>query len=384
MNGCNNCFNNCSQIVSDQCVKYTGPAIAALEIELGDPLSEVTEKLTTYLLSALDASGIEPTIDPADSCALVNDYLTGDTLNDVISAILQAICDLQVQVTADVANMTTLNADYTIGCLTGVTSSSDTHAIVQAIITKLCALNLNVLALQSALSAYVTIADIDTYIQNYLDSIAVTAMYNKMVPYTAIEYYGALTGYPTIADGFNTNGVGYGAWQQVYLCNGLNGTPDKRGRIPVGCTTMGGGAFNINVDPAIPGNPTVYTAPGNIYGTNKVTLSVDEMPTHTHVATSTPNDPGHRHLFVQDDTLAANHGNYTKYSNVLGNISIDQEDQYKSGNYYTKNEVGIDTKASQTTGITVSTVNANRGNSQAHNNVPPVMSCYYIMHIPTP
>jgi len=35
----------------------------------------------------------------------------------------------------------------------------------------------------------------------------------------------------------------------------------------------------------------------------------------------------------------------------------------------------------QTTGITVNPVGTS-GNNEAHNNIPPVLACYYIMYIP--
>ena len=48
-----------------------------------------------------------------------------------------------------------------------------------------------------------------------------------MVPYTVVEYYGPLTY-------FDNTGAGQGDWDRIFLCNGLNGTPDKRGRVAVG------------------------------------------------------------------------------------------------------------------------------------------------------
>ena len=34
------------------------------------------------------------------------------------------------------------------------------------------------------------------------------------------------------------------------------------------------------------------------------------------------------------------------------------------------------------TGITATATVSSAGNSQAHNNIPPVIACYYIMYIP--
>ena len=58
MSNCNNCFNGCTEIVSDRCVKYTGIAIPSLGIQTGDTLSFVEQALSTFLLSALNGTGI--------------------------------------------------------------------------------------------------------------------------------------------------------------------------------------------------------------------------------------------------------------------------------------------------------------------------------------
>jgi hypothetical protein len=259
---CSNCFNGCAEIVSDKCVKYTGVNVPELGIETGDTLLSVENKLTSFIINLINATAITPTVSSGDICPIVGDYLPGSLpidLNEYLTAIIKAICDVKDQADVSTDAIDTLNANYTISCLSGVTASSDTHDIVQAIITKLCSLNTTCSAIAIDLSTnYVKIADINSYIAAYLSSIEVaTQQYLKMVPYTVVEYYGALTGYPTISDGFSGTGVGYGAWEKVYLCNGLNGTPDKRGRVPVGVTNgMGGGAFDAAVDPAISGNPT--------------------------------------------------------------------------------------------------------------------------------
>ena len=373
MSGCNNCFNNCVQITSDQCVKYTGPAIAGLEIEVGDPLSEVLEKLIEYLTGALDGTLIEPIIDPADLCTLINTYLTGDTLNDVISAILQSLYDLQTQITADVANMTTLNADYVVGCLPTVTNSSDTHAVVQAIIAKLCALNTLVLGIQSSLNNYMTEEEVEAYITEWYNTIQSTKYYTKMIPYTVVEYYGNLTGFPTGADGFTGDGIGYGYWENIYLCNGEHGTPDKRGRIGIGCTSgMGGGALSPTI------SPYSSNAPMQVYGNAVETLSIAQMPAHNHVVPApTVNDPGHRHVFASDPQIAD--ATYTRY----GILPTGSDSSSGGAEYYTKSELGVNNKASQTTGITVSIpATENKGNTGSHNNIPPVISAWYIMYIP--
>lgn len=354
---CTNCYNGCPEIVSDKCVKYTGVDVPILGIETGDSLSLVEQSLITFLTSTLDGLGIKPNIDPNIICQLVNNYLPtcGDiTLIDVLNALIKASCDLQVQI--DVINATLIDlqdqidvieAPYTVGCLTGVTGTSGTHAILQQLITQTCAFILDVE------TNYVQLADLNTLIAAYLASIAppVTQQYQKMVPYTVVEYYGPLTN-------FNAGGVGLVGlgWDKIYLCNGQNGTPDKRGRVGVGVTVVPGGlAYNPNVDPAFPATNPNYT-PNTPYGVNAVVLTTQNLPTHTHTPTIT--DPGHKH------TITGYVGGGTQ------NFSTG------TGPYWYLNP---DTGTS-TTGITIT--NSYVGNNKAHSNIQPVWPCYYIMYIP--
>lgn len=212
---CTNCFNGCADITSDQCVKYTGVDITSLGISNGDPLTTVISQLSLYLIDAMDGSGITPDVD--DTCALIAGYLgAGTTLNDFISALIQASCSLQTQVTAAVADITTLNADYDVDCLSGVTDSSDTHDVLQAVITKLCSVDDTLTALALTMSTnYVALADLNSLIASYISSISLTTlMSNRMVPYAAVPYFGTLTGK------FDASGAGIGVWTNIYLCNG--------------------------------------------------------------------------------------------------------------------------------------------------------------------
>lgn len=374
MGGCNDCYTGCTQITSDQCVKYTGDDISSLDITSGDSLATVEQKIVEYLLSVMDGTGIVPVVPAEYLCTVVSQYMpAGDaTLVEVLTAIVRAACDLQTDIDAVETSVSTIEANYSIGaCLTGVTASSGTHDILQAVINELCAVALDVAALQSALSAYVEIADLDAYIAAYLASTANSKMYTRMVPYTAVEFWGDVTGK------FDATGAGYGDWEQIYLCNGQNGTPDKRGRITVGCTTMGCTVYaDPATDPAISGNP-VYDLL-DTYGANNVTLTTAQIPAHTHSSTSTVNDPGHRHLFGGDDDIAG-HGGYISY----GSFMFDADSNLGTMNgrhYYTKKIDG--TNNLQPTDITVSTSNTNTGGGLSHNNIPPVIACHYIIYIP--
>jgi len=375
---CNNCYNGCVETTSDKCVRYTGNDVSQLSIETNDSLFVVEQALITAVVSFLNGTGIKITVTPSAYCALVTGYLpvsptvTTPTAVQLFEALVKAACSLQTQVTAIDATLTTLNADYTIGCLTGVTASSDTHAIVQAVITKLCQLGVDLAALALDVSTnYVKISNINTYIAAYLAGIAPsTNNYTKMVPYVAYEYYGSLTG-------FNSSGVGSGVWTKVYLCNGLNGTPDKRGRVAVGAiVNMGTNVLNAAVDPVIDPiyNPN-YTV-NQILGSNSVTLLSTQIPVHTHVATVT-DDHFHYQYTSAVSTTDIAVSSSSQVARAL-NLSPSSNLEYNMNASPFPSTLG---KSGGTQG-TISVSNANAGSGAAHDNKQPVIAAYYIMYIP--
>lgn len=357
---CSNCYNGCSEIVSDKCVKYTGIDVPVLGIQTGDSLSFVEQALIEFLTSTLDGTGIKLTIEPDIICEVVSKYIPDcEDLNalNLFKALIQASCDLQVQIDTIVADIATIEANYDVDCLEGVSTEDGTHAILQAVIAKLCTVStdLNALAIDVDTN-YVKLADLDILIQAYLDSIApVTQQSSKMVPFTVVEYYGPLSNF----DGSGAGIAGLG-WDKIYLCNGLNGTPDKRGRIGVGATTgLPGGAMSSVVDPAVPGNPTYSLY--SVNGTNNVTLTTNQIPSHIHNNILLFNDPEHKHTYLNTSGTFYQRG--TTGSNFF--------------------QAGIVTDTSTTsTGITVSLTNASAGGGQSHTNIPPVLATYYIIYIP--
>jgi microcystin-dependent protein len=366
MSNCSNCYNGCTEIVSDRCVKYTGIDVPVLGIQTGDSLSFVEQALITFLTSAIDGTGIKPIINDTIICDLVRQYLPtcGDlSLNDMLTAIIKAACDLQEQIDAIVADIVIINndidvieADYTVRCLVdgtpSITPSSGTHAVLQATIDTLCALALDLS------TNYVSIANIDTYIAAYISG-ASSLVSTKMIPYVAVPYFN-----PDLSN-FDGTGAGIGNWAKIYLCNGANpGVPDLRGRMLVGATTgMNGGPLNSAVDPALPGNPP-YTL-GTTTGVNQVTLAPTQIPSHTHTATatSTVTDPGHTHNYTTPNADGSATGN---------------ADNHPDGPLVTRQTT------SSTTGITVATsVTVNPfGGGLPHQNNQPAYGCYYIIYIP--
>jgi hypothetical protein len=374
MSNCQNCFNGCTETVSDQCVRYTGINVPELGISTGDPLSVIEQSLTTFLVSALNGSGVKIDLSSIDVCTVVQQYLPtcGElSIADISKALIEAACNIQEQVDAIVATLAVLNADYTIGCLTGVTASSDTHAIVQATINALCALKTSYDGLVISLPiTYVRLDQLDDLIQSYIDGSTGNLVSNKMVPYAVLPYFGPITF-------FNSTGAGTGDWINIYLCNGNNGTPDLRGRALTGVINgLSGPTLNGAV------NPSTSTANPNyslydLAGANQIILDPTQIPplTHTHgnTTSSVVTDPGHTHA-------PANGGDFAIWSNNEAEAGSGS-----SGNEVEKNN-HPSTTTEQLTGITVATTvtinNTTLGEGLPHPNIQPVMACYYIQYRP--
>ena len=361
---CESCYNGCVQTVSDECVRYTGINYEALGVETGDNLVSVEQAIMNALVPLLSGEGDAIALNI--SCPIVDLYLPAHTPNtqELFTATVSAICSLQAQIFTIDDVLTILNANYTIGCLTGVTASSDTHAIVQAIINKLCLTVTDLAALTLDVDTnYVKLADLDALIAAYIASQSgggSNQQYLKMVPYVAYEYYGSLTNFDGTGAGLNSAG-----FYKVYLCNGLNGTPDKRGRVGVGAIqNVPGAPLDAAVNPANPGNPNY--AIFNTAGANTVTLITSQMPSHSHgttvtsVGTISPNPHSHTISYLNK---GAGDG-----SNVIGS--------QVSSNIKTTSSVSLSVD------ITTSVTNANTGGGAAHANIQPVIAAYYIMYIP--
>lgn len=368
--GCSNCYNGCADIISDQCVKYTGIDIPGLSIVKGDPLITVENQIINKILDLMTGAGIIPEILPEDLCTLVSSYLPVSgtiTLNDVISALFRSVCSLDTRLTLVEDSVVALDADYVIDCLTGVTASSGTHAILQAAIVKLCALDDDLVALESDLSTnYVLISNINDYIAAYLAGIPSSNLYNsKMIPYVAVPYFGVTSGL------FDITGAGIGDWVKIYLCNGQNLTPDLRGRTLVGATTMGNNSFNPAVDPGIPGNPTYNV--NDVQGSNLAVLnSANQLPPHSHSTTVTINDPGHFHGSVD-------HGFQQNRVNCNGSCDSFPENTLPS---YVDTTTKVTGLLGTGTGQNVFVAVGSTGASEGHNNIQPVLATNYIIYIP--
>ena len=310
----------------------------------------------------------------------------------MLTAIVKTVCDLQDQIDDIDATLATLNANYTIGCLSGVTASSDTHDIVQATINNLCSLNTAFSALVSQLNATnVTSLNVNTYISNYLASQPSTNSASaRMVPYCPIAYYGPLSGYPTATDSLSLTGQGTGYWAKVYLCNGLNGTPDLRGRAVVGTTVMGNNAFPSQTNPC--GSCTTCSNPlyelGDVEGSNCITLTTPQLPNHTHTA-STASAGSHNHYMVVAASQTTDNANSLYDGTNPGRKDLGLTSRaYGAGNndyaYELTTSPGtVNAGRTNDSGVHTHPVTVNpTGSGDAHLNIQPVIALHYIMYKP--
>jgi len=158
------------------------------------------------------------------------------------------------------------------------------------------------------------------------------------------------------------------------LCNGNNGTPDKRGRVGIGTTdgSMLGLTMPADTNPSSsPFNPT-YTL-GSSFGSNQVILNPSQLPSHSHTATASATSTSEPH-----------------HHSVNG-ITLTEGEPYSSGILAGSSETaplvadpaGVitgDTTAVVSTTVTVSI--GNTGGNGAHSNVQVGLGCYYIQYRP--
>lgn len=361
---CQDCFNNCNgEVISDRCVKYTGPDIPFLGISTGDSLSLVEAAIIAKLQAAVAGTGID--LSAVDlECDFLIDILDGREKNlvNIIKMLITANCTLKQAIDAlsAIVNVPTV---FDIGCLTGLPTNPTRDQIIQATITKLCSVAADVLIIKND---YVKASQLNSLIQAYLTSIGlggtggggttVAQQYTKMVPRVAYEYYGPLSNFDS-----SGKGIAAAGFDKVYICNGSNGTPDKRGRTAMGAVAgVPGGPLDPEVDPALPQNPGTNIAVGGKIGSHYVQLTVTHMPSHTHGVT----DPGHKHL--------TSSGWFLFSANNSGSLSSSGNDATDSS---PRTNDGLQTTQ---TGITIQAT----GGNQAHLNIQPSIGALFIMYIP--
>lgn len=359
---CKDCLLNCPDIVSDQCVQYTGPEIPLLGICPGDTLAEFEAAIAAEVIGILDGTGIEPA-GLTVSCTFLQDIIgvASPTLSNVLQMLIAASCTLKElidEINAQIAD----NPVFNTACLTGLPANPTRDDILQAAITLLCSVKVTVDALPTTYVKLSDLTNLVTQIVNDINGGGGTVVQNntKMIPFAAIAYFGPLSN-------FDAGGIGVASlgFDKIYMCNGANGTPDLRGRAVVGAirNVPGGGALDAAVDPAVNANNPNW-AVNDKAGKTFHTLTISEIPAHTH----TLNDPGHKH-------------------NILGIMGGDNNDNNNTirfaGGDKPNDQAGFHFTNSQACQVTATGIAVNSaGGGQPHINIQPSIAAYYIMYIP--
>lgn len=349
---CKDCFSNCSEMLYDNCMKYTGEDIELLGICKGDPVSKVEQVIIEKLLEFAEGNGIELSDLTLSNCPSLQTALNGNS--PTLTRIIQLLWDNQCTLKSLIDQLAPSSYAFNTACLTGLPANPKQEDILQAALNLLCSIKSTVDAFPTT---YVKISDLNSLvtqiIQNNTQTPSAGVQYkDRLAPYTAVPYFGPLSNFDNTGKGLSTLG-----WDKVYICNGLNGTQDLRGRTLVGAVrNIPGGALDTAVNPTNPLNITpVDYAIGDKFGENFVKLTTNEIPSHSHPV----NDPGHRHTLPP---------NIHQDGNAAGGEGGSNEKAPRVTLYTTTNTTGISIGAT--------------GGGQAHNNRQPSIACVFIMHIP--
>jgi microcystin-dependent protein len=132
------------------------------------------------------------------------------------------------------------------------------------------------------------------------------------------------------------------------------------------------------VNPSTPGNPS-YSLNG-LAGANNVTLTTNQIPSHTHTATGTSTSTAtpHSHFIAKSGAQAGDLDTQTL------DTLFDAGDNYS---YNLKQTVGTADRGPTSNATVVVTTSTSvvvdvTGGGLSHNNIQPTIGAYYIMYIP--
>lgn len=312
---CNKKDYGCSGMpVSSNCVIYSGPSIPAFGICTGDPVTYLTEAITTKIIELIADDEIELSSVTLDNCSIMKEKLGAK--DKTYANLIQILIDYQCTLTQLISSLEQQIVDqptnqpyaFDLKCITPVGTPVNTDAIVQGIINKVCTLETTVNSLGNNveqivndvtgefLSAAFTATGNRGFVVSGTGSTTKVNFYAFVPPFTPLPYVGP-------ASNFDSNGKGiigspYEGW--VFL-DGLDGRLDARGRTLVAAVKnlVSGGPLDPAVDPTQPYNPNSNYGVGDKFGENYHKQTVNEMPTHTHSVV----DPGHSHGYTKPALL---------------------------------------------------------------------------------
>lgn len=240
---CNHCKDTFIVKATSNEISWQGDAVTELDICIGDSLTYVGNVILAKIKDLLKGKGIVLEDLTLDDCEYINDILGIQEKNllNVLDSYKTAICQLKEGAdltAAQIADFTTISG-YVLGCLGPNDPCGDPltfKGLIQAIITKLCALNTQFESIAE------TILDaIEEGAGNFLIGGAVTSCGSngyhtsgtgatgKVVLEALVPPYCPILFTGSASVNFSSTGVGlpstpYCGW---YLCNGANGTPNS-------------------------------------------------------------------------------------------------------------------------------------------------------------
>lgn len=377
-----NTTTDCAEKVSSTCTIWDGPDIACLGITNGQTMTDVETLIANKICDLIGTVNVSDT-------ELCDDLIARlGTKDKNIANLLQVLADYSCSLKQLINNLigegTTPPPEPTIvvdfKCLT---TNNDPCAppnyslsgIFQILINNICDIQTQINTVQTTV-----VTNVNNTIATSIGSVLQTCLPNRIIntgtgagakvtirglmpPLTGLPYFGPLTYFDNTGKGLDS-----GPMCGWYICNGLNGTIDMRGLVPVGAIQgVGGGSLSPNVDPSLPANQVGTSANysvGDTGGFIGVVLSTPQLPPHSHPIT----DRSHSHT------------NPTKREGKNGNdCSIDVFGSFNnSGPGCTNGTGNTYTTSASFTGIN-STNNA--GGGQGHENRMPYRAVAFITMI---
>jgi len=304
---CNKVNYECNGLnVSSDCIVWMGDPIPVLGVCKGDPITFIELQIIEKLKELLGRdSAMLADFDPS-TCPALRDKLLGK--DPVLANLLQIIWTNQCTLSQAIATISQkvdaqkpVPFPFQLGCIAVQGTVTTTDTILQAVINKVCDLQLQVGALAPSVDNAIQ-AKIVEYLEQVLKGqgnrgilkkqagTSTSFVFNSFVPpYCPIPYYGPLSNFD--ATGKGLTGTAYEGW--LFL-SGNNGLPDVRGRgLVAAVKDIPGPALDQEVDPTKAANAGTNYIPGTKFGQSFIKLTASQMPSHNHAV----NDPGHNHTY---------------------------------------------------------------------------------------
>ena len=381
--GCTSSSSNqskgCPTLVSDRCVKYTGPAFPQFNVCTGDTVAEDIEIILNKLAEYAIGEGIELP-DITNNCTFVTDFLAGKDkdLVTLVQALFDIDCNLKEYID-EVNNKIEPPFSFTTGCIT-VPGEFSRNKFIQAIADKTCQNTEQINQITDSLGdTNDLLSNIEAIIGNKVlemfnscqNNLTKTGSGNTAsILLTAQCPIGTILfgNYPLSSFDNTGKGLNTASMCGWAVANGNNGTVDMRGWTPAGATNVQGPALLPSVTSG--SDLDLVTNVGSRKGQYKITLASSQLPNHNHTVTITQNPHTH------------NYNNVISASPGAGYEAIRPDAKYEvdPGTPNLFRVPGTQTSGSLAD-INVSVTGITGGSGQSHENRPPTYYGVYIQRI---